>query len=117
MEKTLWSIDFGSATGWQERGIIIFWKKRLFGGTHAVQFVGKYKKKGKKVTGTLSIEKTGKSPLPPLRGNIKGWPVKLAFEGDYGNEEIKLVFWDSKGPKPHLEKRMLFRCRNRKNLA
>jgi hypothetical protein len=117
MQQTLWSIDFGSKTEWQERGIVVFWKKRMFGGTDATQFSGKFKKNGKKVTGTLSIVKTGKNPIPALRGKNVSWPLKLKFEGNYDNEEIRLSLWDSKDSKRRLEKHMLFRCRNRMNLA
>jgi hypothetical protein len=117
MQKTLWSIDCGSKTGWQEKGVAVFWKKRMFGGTDATQFVGKYKKKGKKVTGTLSFVKTGKNPLPALRGKNVSWPLMLVFEGNYSDKEVKLSFRNSKDPKTPLENYLLFRCRDRMNLA
>ena len=117
MQQTLWSIDFGSKTGWQDRGIAVFWKKRMFGGTDATQFVGEYRRKGKKVTGTLSIVKTGKNPIPALRGKNVSWPLKLAFEGNYGKKEMRFLLWNPKDPKPPPGKCMLFRCRNRMNLA
>jgi hypothetical protein len=86
--EQLWSIEFYSGLSSEGGGVVVLEKNKILGGDNNYFYVGSYDLNNKKFNATVDV-KHYHGKCNPIFGKFEEFILKL--EGDYDEDEMKLV--------------------------
>lgn len=102
--EALWTIEFQTADGWQNGGVVVLETGRVFGGDSQYYYLGKYELSGDEVEATIRAVHYHGAPTTAFGDQATDYTVE--FEGKWLGNNAHGVIYRPENPQLKLSARL-----------